>query len=82
MNKEQIIEDVDYFFVIHADICCTFPLRDILETHKKTGAVGTNMSVTVSSDNAMFFGCMVYGKTIKRPQLTPRPHHLQDVTLC
>jgi mannose-1-phosphate guanylyltransferase len=49
--------------VLHSDICCTFPLKEILEFHRGHGQIATIMGTTVPNDIAKNFGCYVAGNT-------------------
>eukprot|EP00894_Picocystis_sp_ML_P005031 jgi/Pico_ML_1/55548/g1219.t2 len=50
-------EKPEHLFVIHCDVCCTFPLQDLLEAHKShNGALGTVLGKTVPSESAALCG--------------------------
>lgn len=50
-----------HLIVLHSDICCTFPLKEILEFHRGHGQLATMMGTTVPNDIAKSFGCYVAG---------------------
>lgn len=41
------MENTDFLFVIHSDIACTFPLKEILSFHKSHGKLATFMGTKV-----------------------------------
>ena len=51
-HPEQII-------VIHADVCCSYPLEEMRAFHATHRGVGTIMGVKVPRDTANKFGCIV-----------------------
>jgi len=58
--KEQILEgNPDHIFVLHSDICCSFPLKDLLQFHKAHGKSCTIMGVKVPKEYANQYGCLV-----------------------
>jgi len=59
MHRAEILKDnPDYFFVLHCDICCTFPLLEILETHQKHGKEITILGKKVSVEDSQYYGCL------------------------
>jgi mannose-1-phosphate guanylyltransferase len=74
--KDRILGEREFVFLLHSDICCTFPLIQLLEAHKnQTQARMTMMGTTVSAflfsiadvkvDSAISkaYGCYVSGRT-------------------
>ncbi|KTW30788.1 hypothetical protein T552_00500 [Pneumocystis carinii B80] len=47
-------------FVLHSDLCCSFPLKNMLEMHLEKDAIGTLLGTKVSPDDANNFGCIVW----------------------
>ncbi|KAG5439239.1 hypothetical protein PCANB_001538 [Pneumocystis canis] len=47
-------------FVLHSDLCCSFPLQNMLKMHLEKNAIGTLMGTKVSPDIANNFGCIVW----------------------
>lgn len=48
-----------HIIVIHADICCSFPLQEMLAMHVQKEAVATILGTKVAPDVATNFGCIV-----------------------
>jgi len=62
--RNQILEDnPSHIFVLHADLCCAFPLKDLLEFHKGHGGVCSIMSTKVPREYAHHYGCLVKDET-------------------
>jgi len=58
--RSQILEgNPDFIFILHADICCSFPLKDFLEFHKGHGKVCSIMGTKVPKEYANHYGCLV-----------------------
>eukprot|EP01110_Echinostelium_bisporum_P013526 TRINITY_DN9331_c0_g1_i1.p1 TRINITY_DN9331_c0_g1~~TRINITY_DN9331_c0_g1_i1.p1 ORF type:complete len:408 (-),score=139.37 TRINITY_DN9331_c0_g1_i1:15-1238(-) len=49
----------NYVFVLHADVCCSFPLNDLMDFHKKHNSVCTIMGTKVPREYATHYGCLV-----------------------
>ncbi|RHY71630.1 hypothetical protein DYB30_000142 [Aphanomyces astaci] len=49
----------DLFFVLHFDICCSFPLVDMLHHHIRAQAFVTVLGKRVFPDEAKTYGCLV-----------------------
>ncbi|CEQ42093.1 SPOSA6832_03858, partial [Sporobolomyces salmonicolor] len=49
----------DQLFVLHADIVCNYPLRELQKFHEGHRGVGTVLGVTVPREEANKFGCIV-----------------------
>jgi hypothetical protein len=45
--RDTISANMSNFFVINADICCSFPLADMIQAHERHRGVGTMFGVTV-----------------------------------
>ncbi|KAK8653337.1 hypothetical protein V6N13_127344 [Hibiscus sabdariffa] len=55
--RNIIMEDnPSHIFLLNCDVCCCFPLTDMLEAHKRYGGMGT---VLVSAETANQFGELV-----------------------
>ncbi|XP_038906239.1 mannose-1-phosphate guanyltransferase alpha-like isoform X3 [Benincasa hispida] len=48
-----------YIFLLNCDVCCNFPLPDMLEAHKRYGGMGTILVNKVSAESANQFGALV-----------------------
>jgi mannose-1-phosphate guanylyltransferase len=46
------------FFVINADICCAFPLKEMMQAHERHRGVGTIMGVNVRLAQCLQFLCV------------------------
>ncbi|KAL6046118.1 GMPP [Balamuthia mandrillaris] len=62
--KEEILTgQPDAVFVLHCDIACSFPLKDMLAFHREKaaelGAIGTLMASQVKKEDAHHYGCLV-----------------------
>lgn len=49
----------DRFFVLNADVCCSFPLNDMLKLFEERDAEAVILGTRVSNDAASNFGCIV-----------------------
>ncbi|KAI9845087.1 MAG: hypothetical protein M1837_005091 [Sclerophora amabilis] len=49
----------DRFFVLNADVCCSFPLNDMLKLFEEKDAEAVILGTRVSNDAASNFGCLV-----------------------
>lgn len=64
--KDQLLADREYVFLLHSDICCTFPLKNLLEAHKaQPNARMTMMGTTVS----IIFSCLTIRWMPRSPRL-------------
>ncbi|CAK9192715.1 unnamed protein product [Sphagnum troendelagicum] len=52
-------EDPHDIFVLNCDVCCSFPLTEMLDAHRKHGGIGTLLVKKVSRDVANEFGELV-----------------------
>eukprot|EP01100_Stratorugosa_tubuloviscum_P005032 TRINITY_DN2289_c0_g1_i1.p1 TRINITY_DN2289_c0_g1~~TRINITY_DN2289_c0_g1_i1.p1 ORF type:complete len:445 (-),score=194.49 TRINITY_DN2289_c0_g1_i1:83-1372(-) len=60
--RKYILEDLDTdsnLFVIHADILCSFPLKQILEFHLNHNKTCTLLSKKIGDNETRNFGCIV-----------------------
>ncbi|XP_056169876.1 uncharacterized protein LOC115688313 isoform X1 [Syzygium oleosum] len=58
--RNLIMEDShSHIFLLNCDVCCNFPLTDMLEAHKRYGGMGTLLVVKVSAESANQFGTLV-----------------------
>ncbi|XP_045818622.1 mannose-1-phosphate guanyltransferase alpha-like isoform X1 [Trifolium pratense] len=48
-----------HIFLLNCDVCCSFPLPQMLDAHKKYGGMGTILVVKVSPESASEFGELV-----------------------
>eukprot|EP00270_Netrium_digitus_P019450 TRINITY_DN766_c0_g1_i2.p1 TRINITY_DN766_c0_g1~~TRINITY_DN766_c0_g1_i2.p1 ORF type:complete len:412 (-),score=117.95 TRINITY_DN766_c0_g1_i2:223-1458(-) len=58
--RDLLLEDSPkHVFVLHCDVCSTFPLLEMLEAHKANGGMGTLMVKKVAPDLASEYGELV-----------------------
>ncbi|POO01788.1 Nucleotidyl transferase domain containing protein [Trema orientale] len=58
--RDMIMEDSpSHIFLLNCDVCCNFPLPDMLEAHKRYGGMGTMLVIKVSAESAHQFGELV-----------------------
>ncbi|CAI0455728.1 unnamed protein product [Linum tenue] len=58
--RDIIMEDSpSHIFLLNCDVCCSFPLPDMLEAHRKYGGMGTLLVIKVSAESANQFGELV-----------------------
>jgi len=54
----------DAFFVMNGDVCCDFPLEEMLASHTaKSGAVATVLGTEATRQQSVNYGCIVEDKT-------------------
>ncbi|KAF2003735.1 nucleotide-diphospho-sugar transferase [Amniculicola lignicola CBS 123094] len=56
----------DRFFVLNADVCCSFPLNDMLKLFEDKDAEAVMLGTRVANDSASNFGCIVSDAHTKR----------------
>ncbi|KAI8528983.1 hypothetical protein RHMOL_Rhmol12G0190900 [Rhododendron molle] len=61
-----IVERISYIcasqshiFLLNCDVCCSFPLPEMLEAHRRYGGMGTILVIKVSAESANQFGELV-----------------------
>ncbi|XP_039011059.1 mannose-1-phosphate guanyltransferase alpha-like [Hibiscus syriacus] len=58
--RDLIMEDnPSHIFLLNCDVCCSFPLPEMLEAHKRYGGMGTILVSKVSAESASQFGELV-----------------------
>ncbi|KAF8399346.1 hypothetical protein HHK36_015211 [Tetracentron sinense] len=58
--RDLIMEDnPSHIFLLNCDVCCSFPLPDMLEAHIRHGGMGTILVIKVSAESANQFGELV-----------------------
>ncbi|KAL8132388.1 hypothetical protein AgCh_008037 [Apium graveolens] len=58
--RDYILEDnPSHIFLLNCDVCCNFPLLDLLEAHRRYGGTGTLLVTKVSAESANQFGELV-----------------------
>ncbi|KAL4323855.1 hypothetical protein GQ457_11G030800 [Hibiscus cannabinus] len=58
--RDLIMEDnPSHIFLLNCDVCCSFPLPEMLEAHKRYGGMGTILVIKVSAESANQFGELV-----------------------
>ncbi|PON47595.1 Nucleotidyl transferase domain containing protein [Parasponia andersonii] len=62
--RDLIMEDSpSHIFLLNCDVCCSFPLTEMLEAHKSYGGMGTILVIKVSAESASQFGELVADPT-------------------
>jgi len=56
----------DRFFVLNADVCCSFPLNEMLKLYEEKDAEAIILGTRVSNEAASNFGCVVSDTHSKR----------------
>ncbi|XP_059640170.1 uncharacterized protein LOC132282485 [Cornus florida] len=58
--RDLIMEDnPSHIFLLNCDVCCSFPLPEMLDAHKRYGGMGTILVIKVSAESANQFGELV-----------------------
>ncbi|XP_024014566.1 mannose-1-phosphate guanyltransferase alpha isoform X3 [Eutrema salsugineum] len=58
--RDRIMEEKpSHVFLLNCDVCCSFPLQDILDAHRRYGGVGTMLVIKVSAEAASQFGELI-----------------------
>uniref|UniRef100_U5FQR6 Nucleotidyl transferase domain-containing protein n=1 Tax=Populus trichocarpa TaxID=3694 RepID=U5FQR6_POPTR len=58
--RDLIMEDSpSHIFLLNCDVCCSFPLPEMLEAHRTYGGMGTILVIKVSAESASQFGELV-----------------------
>lgn len=58
--RDIIMEDSpSQIFLLNCDVCCSFPLPEMLEAHRRYGGMGTILVSKVSAESASQFGELV-----------------------
>ncbi|KAF9667813.1 hypothetical protein SADUNF_Sadunf15G0062400 [Salix dunnii] len=58
--RDLIMEDnPSHIFLLNCDVCCSFPLPEMLEAHRTYGGMGTILVIKVSAELASQFGELV-----------------------
>ncbi|CAA3004179.1 mannose-1-phosphate guanyltransferase alpha [Olea europaea subsp. europaea] len=58
--RDLIMEDnPSHIVLLNCDVCCSFPLPDMLEAHRRYGGMGTILVIKVSPESAYQFGELV-----------------------
>lgn len=64
--RDYITEDSpSHIVLLNCDVCCSFPLPQMLEAHKSYGGIGTMLVIKVSAESANQFGELVADPTTK-----------------
>ncbi|KAF5740337.1 ADP-glucose pyrophosphorylase family protein isoform 1 [Tripterygium wilfordii] len=64
--RDLIMEDnPSHIFLLNCDVCCNFPLPDMLDAHKRYGGMGTLLVIKVSAESANQFGELVADTSTK-----------------
>ncbi|KAK9090506.1 hypothetical protein Sjap_023683 [Stephania japonica] len=62
--RDLIMEDnPSHIFLLNCDVCCSFPLVEMLEAHNRYGGMGTILVIKVSAESAYQFGELVADPT-------------------
>ncbi|KAL6960668.1 mannose-1-phosphate guanylyltransferase [Sarracenia purpurea var. burkii] len=58
--RDLIMEDTpSHIFLLNCDVCCSFPLPEMLHAHRRHGGMGTLLVIKVSAESANQFGELV-----------------------
>ncbi|KAJ7945921.1 Mannose-1-phosphate guanyltransferase [Quillaja saponaria] len=58
--RDLIMEDnPSHIFLLNCDVCCSFPLPEMLDAHRRYGGIGTILVIKVSAESANQFGELV-----------------------
>ncbi|KAK4603854.1 hypothetical protein RGQ29_012388 [Quercus rubra] len=58
--RDMIMEDSpSHIFLLNCDVCCNFPLPDMLDAHRRYGGMGTMLVIKVSAESANQFGELI-----------------------
>lgn len=58
--RDYILEEnPSHIFLLNCDVCCSFPLPEMLDAHKNYGGMGTILVIKVSAESANQFGELV-----------------------
>ncbi|KAJ7956288.1 putative Mannose-1-phosphate guanyltransferase [Quillaja saponaria] len=58
--RDLIMEDnPSHIFLLNFDVCCSFPLPEMLDAHRRYGGMGTILVIKVSAESANQFGELV-----------------------
>ncbi|EEF52066.1 mannose-1-phosphate guanyltransferase alpha [Ricinus communis] len=58
--RDLIMEDSpSHIFLLNCDVCCSFPLPEMLDAHRRYGGMGTILVIKVSAESASQFGELI-----------------------
>lgn len=58
--RDLIMEDEpSHILLLNFDVCCSFPLQNMLDAHRRNGGMGTLLVIKVSAESANLFGELV-----------------------
>lgn len=58
--RDLIMEDnPSHIFLLNCDVCCSFPLPEMLDAHRRYGGIGTMLVIKVSAESANQFGELI-----------------------
>ncbi|KAJ2465150.1 hypothetical protein EV174_006703, partial [Coemansia sp. RSA 2320] len=64
--RDQIVRgNPSNIFMLYTDICCSFPLNELLAQHERHGRLGTIMVTKVERSSAHLYGCVVVDNETK-----------------
>ncbi|XP_030476461.1 uncharacterized protein LOC115693587 [Syzygium oleosum] len=64
--RDLIMEDSpSHIFLLNCDVCCSFPLPEMLEAHRRYGGMGTLLVIKVSVESASQFGELIADPSTK-----------------
>ncbi|XP_071731096.1 uncharacterized protein [Rutidosis leptorrhynchoides] len=64
--RDLIMEDnPSHIFLLNCDVCCSFPLPEMLDAHRSYGGMGTLLVIKVSAESASEFGELVLDPVTK-----------------
>ncbi len=71
LAREHLLQGGEPFFVLNADVTCTYPFRDLLAFHKAHGREGTIMVTKVEEPSR--YGVVVYDAAGKIERFVEKP---------
>lgn len=82
--RDEILQgNPDYFFVLYADIACSFPLNEFLEFHKSHKGSATIMGTKTNKEYATRYGCLVASPSNEVTHYVEKPESfVSDLISC
>ena len=83
--RDQILKGrPDRFFVLNADVCCSFPLNEMLRVYEEKDAEAVILGTRVSDEAATNFGCIVADRETKKVRhYVEKPEsHISNLINC
>jgi len=82
-RDEILAGNPENFFVVHADIACSFPFNEFLKFHKSNKGSATIMGTKVNREDANRYGCLVASETNEVTHYVEKPQSfVSDLISC